>query len=171
MNEETLQTMFDEVETGFVTKAKGYLLTLEGLPTARVNNIIRNTKGQRAIITALLEDRVEALLLDRGNPKAGDRFVQYSKGVNYMFGEHLFGRTMNVLGDPIDGFGEFAQGDTQLHLEGSAPAMNARAPMLDQLFTGMPAVDILVPIAKGQRQLITGPISSGIAVFLEGFDF
>jgi len=168
MNNLTKKSAFNDGETGFVVQAKGYLLTLEGLPSARVNNIICNTRGQRAIITALLEDRVEALLLDRGNPKSGDRFVQYSDGVRYMFGEELFGRTMNVLGEPIDGLGAFSKGETPLSLEGSAPSMSARKQMTDQLFTGMPAVDILVPIAKGQRQLITGPISSGITVFLEG---
>lgn len=157
----------EEGEIGFVIQAKGYLLTLEGLPSARIDNIIRNGSGQRAIITALSEDRIEALLLDRGNPKAGDRFVLNKEGILYAFSEALFGRAVNVLGEPIDGMGDLPKGDTPLNLEGGAPAMSARKMMTDQLFTGMPAIDILVPIAKGQRQLVTGPISSGTTAFLE----
>ncbi len=156
-----------EGETGFVTEAKGYLLTLEGLPSARVDTIIINAKGQRALVTAFQENSVEAFLLDRGNPRAGDQFVIHSKGIQFSFGEHLFGRAVNVLGEPIDGLEKLPEGNTPLRMEAQAPAMSARAPLVEQLLTGMPAVDVLIPIAKGQRQLVVGPISSGKRAFIE----
>lgn len=156
-----------EGEIGFVVKAKGYLLTLEGLPSARVNTVIINGKGQRALITAFREDSVEAYLLGRGNPRAGDKFVIDSKGIQLSFGEHLFGRTINVLGEPLDGLGGFPLNNTPLRMEADAPQMSARAPMTSPLLTGMSAVDILIPIAKGQRQLIVGPLSSGKRKFIE----
>jgi len=156
-----------EGEIGFITEAKGYLLTLKGLPSARVDTIIVNTQGQRALVTAFQEDRVEAFLLDRGNPKAGDQFVIHPKGIQFSFGDHLFGRALNVLGEPIDGLGAFPVSNAPLRMEAQAPMMSARAPMLSQLVTGIPAIDILIPVAKGQRQLIVGPISSGKTLFLE----
>lgn len=156
-----------EGETGFVVEAKGYLLSLEGLPSAKLNTIIVNAKGQRAIVTAFNENSVEAYLLDRGNPRAGDQFVIDPKGIVFSFGEHLFGRSINVLGEPIDGLGELPEGTVPLRMEAQAPAMSARAPMTEQLVTGISAVDTLVPIAKGQRQLVIGPLSGGKRTFLE----
>ena len=156
-----------EGEIGFVIKAKGYLLTLEGLPSARVNTIIVNAKGQRALVTAFQEDSVEAYLLGRDNPRAGDEFFIDPKGIQFSFGEHLFGRTINVLGEPLDGLGGFPSNNTPLRMEADAPHMSARAPMISPLLTGMSAIDILIPIAKGQRQLIVGPLSSGKRKFIE----
>ncbi len=156
-----------EGEIGFVIKAKGYLLTLEGLPSARVNTVIINAKGQRALVTAFREDSVEAYLFGRGNPRAGDQFIIDPKGIQFSFGEHLFGRTINVLGEPLDGLGSFPPDNTPLRMEADAPRMSARAPMTSPLLTGMSAIDILIPIAKGQRQLIVGPLSSGKRKFIE----
>ncbi len=156
-----------EGEIGFVVEAKGYLLTLEGLPSARVNTVIVNAKGQRALVTAFREDSVEAYLLDRGNPRAGDQFVIDPKGIQFSFGEHLFGRTINVLGEPLDGLGGFPPNNAPLRMEADAPRMSARAPMIAPLLTGISAIDILIPIAQGQRQLIVGPLSSGKRKFIE----
>lgn len=155
-------------ETGFVIEAKGYLFALEGLPSAHINSIIVNKDGRRALVTALGETSVEALMLDAGNPEAGDRFTLSSEGVSYSFGEQLFGRVLNVMGEPIDGAAPLPPSNTPLMLEADAPTMSARAQLAAQLFTGMPAVDILIPLARGQRQLVVGPISSGKNLFLEG---
>jgi len=167
MNMNATSRTVSEGETGFVIEAKGYLLALEGLPSVRINSIIVNARGQRALVTALREESVEALLLDQGSPQAGDRFTVYHEGIRYSFGEHLFGRTVNVLGDPIDSGVPFPAVTNELELEADAPAMSERAAMDDQLVTGMPAVDILIPMAKGQRQLILGPLSSGKNTFIE----
>lgn len=156
-----------EGETGFVIEAKGYLLTLEGLPSARVNTVIINEYGQRALVTAFQEDSVQAYLLDRGNPRAGDQFVLDPKGILFSIGPHLFGRSINVLGEPIDGKEDLPERTVPLRMEAQAPAMSARASMTDQLVTGISVVDTLVPIAKGQRQMVIGPLSSGKRTFLE----
>lgn len=156
-----------EGETGFVTEAKGYLLKLEGFPSVRIDDIIINENGQRALVTALNEEDIEVLLLDSGKVEAGDRFTIHTEGVRFSFGEHLLGRVINALGDPLDGKEVLPAGKDSLHLRGSAPGMDARATMTQQLHTGMSVVDILLPISKGQRQLVVGPISSGKTVFLE----
>lgn len=164
MNEATVAT---EGEVGFVTQAKGYLLTLEGLPSARLNTVIVNAQGERALVTAFSERALEAYLLDLGNPRAGDQFFIASKGIQFAPNKELFGRAINVLGEPIDGLGPFSAGTLPLRMEADAPAMSARAPLTEPLETGMPAIDILTPLAKGQRQMIIGPISSGKRVFVE----
>lgn len=156
-----------EKEAGVVTQAKGYLISLEGLPSARINDIIINAHGQRALVTALNEGGVEALLLDPGSPGSGERFVTHSEGIQLYLGDALFGRAINVLGDPIDGLGDLPPRTEPLCLEGDAPDMSARELMVEQLVLGMTVVDILLPIAKGQRQLVIGPNSSGKDIFLE----
>ncbi len=156
-----------EGETGFVTEAKGYLIKIEGLPSVCINTIIINEKKQRAMVTALHEEYIEALLLDVGDPEAGDRFMIYAHGIRFDFGEHLLGRMLGALGDPLDGREGLSDGKIALRLEADAPGMKARASMTEQLYTGLASVDILLPIAKGQRQLVVGPISSGKTLFLE----
>ncbi len=162
-----MEETFAEKEAGFVIQAKGYLITLEGLPSARINDVIVSAHGQRALVTALNESGVEALLLDPGSPGSGERFAAHPEGIQFYLGEALFGRAMNVLGAPIDGLGDFPPATVPLQLESDAPDMSARALMVEQLTLGMTVVDILLPIAKGQRQLVIGPISSGKDVFLE----
>ncbi|HQU08241.1 MAG TPA: hypothetical protein PK539_04305 [Candidatus Paceibacterota bacterium] len=157
-----------EGETGIVTGAKGYLLELEGLPSVHVNDVIANASGYRALVTAISEKGVEALLLEHERPRLGDRFVLRTRGIRLYRGEKLFGRVINALGDPIDGNGALPSADSALHLESIARGMHARAPMTAQFATGITAVDVLLPLAKGQRQMVIGPLSSGKREFLEG---
>src|SRR5690554_3034633 len=90
-------------EVGFVKRAKHYLLSIEGLPSARVNDIITNEDGKRAIVRALADDQVTALMLDPALSKSGDRFTFLRNGQVFPCGEHLFGRIITALGDPADG--------------------------------------------------------------------
>ncbi|HEY4502341.1 MAG TPA: hypothetical protein VJH21_00725, partial [Candidatus Paceibacterota bacterium] len=156
-----------EGETGFVVEAKDYLLNLEGLPSIHINDVIINKKGQRALVTALKKETVEALLLDRNDPEPGDHFMMDEHGIQFSFGDHLFGRVINALGEPLDGKGDMPAQNNPLKIEVRAPGMSSRSVMTAQLMTGMATVDVLLPIAKGQRQLIIGPISSGKTTFLE----
>ncbi len=163
----THQHEVTEGETGFITGAKGYLLELEGLPSVHINDVIINSKGQKALVTALKESGVEAILLDRGNTELGDHFTIRTRGIRFFFGEELFGRVINALGEPLDGLGNIPSPNSTLHLESVAPGMSARKLMKEQFTTGMIATDILIPLAKGQRQMIIGPLSSGKKMFLE----
>ena len=154
-------------EVGFITEAKDYLLSLEGLPTVRVNDIISNDEGHRALVLALNGDRVQALLLDRADVYAGDRFFMREHGLRLSFGEHLFGRVINALGEPLDEGSSFPPGKHTLEFELKAPDIDARADIKEQFKTGVALVDTLLPIGKGQRQLVVGPFGSGKQLFLQ----
>lgn len=156
-----------EGETGFIIGAKGYLLELEGLPSVYINDVVINSSGKRALVTAIKEKSVEALLLDGGSSVLGDRFMLYAHGIQFYFGDQLRGRVINALGEPVDGRGKLPSPNASLHLESSAPDMSARALMTEQLTTGISVVDVLLPLAKGQRQMVIGPLSSGKKIFLE----
>jgi F-type H+-transporting ATPase subunit alpha len=154
-------------EVGFVTAAKDYLLLLEGLPSVRVNDVIENDEGFRALVLALNQDRVQALLLDEAETYAGDRFFIREHGISLSLGDHLLGRTINAVGDALDEASGFPPGNTTLRLEMKAPDINTRADITEQLKTGVTLVDTLIPIGKGQRQLIAGPFGSGKELFLQ----
>lgn len=154
-----------ENEVGFVTKAKRYLLTIEGLPGARVNDLIVDEEGNRAIIRALADDHVSALAFS-GDPRPGDRYTYLKDTKLYACGDELFGRIINPLGDPVDDKGSLPLGNTEIQLEVDAPGIEVRIPIKDQLETGLTLVDTLIPIARGQRQLVFGPMHSGKTTFL-----
>lgn len=153
-------------EVGFVVHAKGYLLSLEGLPGARINDILIDDDGRKAIVVSLDDDYVTALLLHDANTKSGDRFSLSQKKLGYSLGEHLFGRIINVFGDPIDGKGSFPKKNSELQFESIAPGVSGRREITEQFETGISVIDVLYPIGKGQRQLLFGPTSSGKTTFL-----
>src|SRR3989344_4854154 len=93
-------------EAGFVTQAKDYLITLEGLPSIRINDIISNDSGGSAIVTALLDERVEALLLDRVDVRVNERFFHKSNGLHIPLGDGLIGRIISPVGEALDGKGK-----------------------------------------------------------------
>jgi F-type H+-transporting ATPase subunit alpha len=153
-------------EVGFVTDVKQYLFSVEGLPSARVNDIIVHENGGRALVRALDNEKITALMLGSNYAKPGDRFM--FRGEKYMIscGDHLFGRIISALGDPADGGESFPKGNVPLMIEVDAPGLESRLLIQNQLYTGLTLVDTLIPIAKGQRQLIFGPMNSGITAFL-----
>lgn len=152
-------------EVGLVVKAKRYLVTIEGLPSARVNDLLVDEHGNRAIVRALSNEYVHALSLsDAGHP--GSRYT-YVQDTNLFYcGEELFGRVIDTFGQPIDNKGSFPPPNVPLALEVEAPGVEVREHIHEQLQTGLSMVDTLIPIAKGQRQLIFGPIRSGKSTFL-----
>jgi F-type H+-transporting ATPase subunit alpha len=154
-----------EKEIGFVRANKHYLLSIEGLPSARVFDIVRNEEGKRAIVTALSHDAVEAMVLDPMEPTPGQQFELSERDRQFSLGDHLFGRVINALGDPIDGKGAFPPKNAALALEVEAPGLAGRSNITRQLVTGYGMIDTVLPIGKGQRQLLMGPVRSGAEVF------
>jgi F-type H+/Na+-transporting ATPase subunit alpha len=153
-------------EVGFVTEVKHYLFSVEGLPSARINDILTDEDGNRAIVRALNNDNVTALSLGKVYAKPGDRYMLSSIQHLFSCGDHLFGRIITTLGDPADGGESFPKGNTPFAVEVDAPGIEHRVPIHEQLYSGITLVDTLVPIAKGQRQLVFGPMNSGITTFL-----
>ena len=159
--EKTLQK-----EIGFVVDAKGYLLSLEGLPSARINDIIEDDNGNRAIVFSIEQDHVKVLLLSNILSRAGDRFFLSKNKLIFSLGDHLFGRIINPFGVPIDGAGSFPKGEVRLEFDKEASGINTRKEIDQPLQTGVTLVDTLFPVGKGQRQLLFGPTSSGKTTFI-----
>lgn len=156
-----------EEEVGFVVQATQYMLTLEGLPSAKVGDlIVSHGGGERALVRSISEDTIVALSLDPSIPRAGDRYAYMPDDRVLPMGEKLFGRIITPLGDVVDSGEALGQGDARLLLDLEAPGIEARTAIEAQLATGVTLIDTLLPIAKGQRQLLFGPVKGGKTDFL-----
>lgn len=155
------------MEVGYVLSIKESLLYLDGLPSVQINDLIQNEQGIKALVKALLPDSVEAWVLSEGTVFPGQMFQKTEQTLQIGVTPAVLGRAINPLGVPIDGKGPIPKTRvTTLSLDPKAPGMNQREQITDQLISGMTLVDTLIPLSKGQRQLILGDPHSGKTSFL-----
>ena len=154
------------VEIGFLTSCQDYLLYIEGLPSARVNDLVVSSTGGRALVTGLTPTRIEALMLDKIRVTPGETFALSATGLQIPQGPVLLGRVINPLGQPLDGKAGFPPVGKKIDLDAIAPGIRMRKVIDQQLYTGFIAVDTLLPLGKGQRELIFGEARSGKSTFL-----
>jgi F-type H+-transporting ATPase subunit alpha len=155
-------------EVGFVKSIRSFLVYLDGLPTIRINDIVQNEHGIRGLVNAVLPDRVEVLLLDEGDVSPGQIFRRTGQKLTVQVGKFLLGRAVNPLGIPIDGKGPLAStpADLRLELDKQAPGIVKREFIKNQFTTGITLIDTLIPVGKGQRELVVGDARSGKTDFL-----
>ena len=136
-------------EVGFVINARNYLITLDGLPSVRVNDVLIDDNRNRALVVHLEKEHVSAVLLDTILATVGDRYFKCEEGLTYSIGDHLFGRTIDALGISIDGKESLPQSNTRLEFDVIATGIDTRKEITEQFETGMALVDTLLPIGKG----------------------
>ena len=155
-------------QVGIVTGVNKYRIVLDGLPTAKLQAIIQNEDGIRAVITNLYPDFVEALSLDDGEVTPGQIFKLFKNELTFTCGKNLLGRAVNPLGVPIDGKGSLEKEEMEeMPIDRKSYGIGWRRFITEQLITGITAIDTLMPIAKGQRELILGDPRSGKSDFLK----
>ncbi len=152
-------------EIGYVVRTQDYLLVLEGLPSARVNDIILTQSKGRALVTALSKDKIEAVMLDIERPKPGDFLELGSEGIRLPLNVNLFGRVINPLGLPLDGKAGLPPGGDAIDLDMVAPGIDGRDAIHEQFYTGLTAIDTLLPVGVGQRELVLCEPRSGKEMF------
>lgn len=153
-------------EVGFVTQAQDYLMHLEGLPSARLNDVVVGDKGSIGYVTALGPGLVEGQILTGERPRPGDRFTIRANGLSLPTHVSLFGRIVNALGQPVDNESPFPPGGELIDLDTVAPGIHQRDFVHDQFYTGIMLIDTLLPIGRGQRELLFGDARSGKDLFL-----
>jgi F-type H+/Na+-transporting ATPase subunit alpha len=137
-----------------------------GLDDCMSNELIEFPGGVYGIALNLEEDNVGCVLLGLdSNIKEGDTVKTTGKIVEVPVGEALLGRVVNALGQPVDGKGQIVAEKT-LPIEGSAPNVVERQPVKEPLQTGIKAIDSMIPIGRGQRELIIGDRQTGKTAIL-----
>lgn len=149
-------------ETGRVLQVNDGVVRIYGLNNAESNELLEFENGMKAIVMNLEEDNVGAVLLGPTNRIKQGYTVKRTKHVaSIRVSECMLGRVINPLGEPLDGNGEFKGNMTEMPLERKAPGVIFRQPVNQPLQTGLKAIDAMIPIGLGQRELIIGDRQTG----------
>jgi F-type H+-transporting ATPase subunit alpha len=151
----------DVREAGIVVEVGEGVALVDGLPGTGSEELLRFPGGSLAMAFNLDEDRIGAVLLDRGEGiGAGARVRRTGRVLDVPVGEELLGRVIDATGRPLDERGR-VRAERRDPIERPAPAILDRSPVSTPLQTGIKVVDALVPIGRGQRELILGDRQTG----------
>ncbi|MDD4991880.1 MAG: F0F1 ATP synthase subunit alpha [Paludibacter sp.] len=151
---------FDEV--GTVLQVSDGVVRIYGLRNAEANELLEFENGIKAIVMNLEEDNVGAVLLGPTSQiKEGYTVKRTKRVASINVGEGMLGRVINPLGEPIDGKGKISGELIEMPLERKAPGVIYRQHVNQPLQTGLKAVDAMIPIGRGQRELIIGDRQTG----------
>lgn len=149
-------------EVGTVLQVGDGIARIHGLNNVKANEMIEFDSGVKGIVLNLEEDNVGAVLLGSSESiKEGDSVKRTETIASIKVGEGLLGRIINTIGEPIDGKGPIGGTTYELPLERKAPGVIYRQPVNEPLQTGLKAVDAMIPIGRGQRELIIGDRQTG----------
>ncbi len=149
-------------EIGTVLQVGDGIARIYGLNNAQSGELVQFQNGLQAIVLNLEEDNVGAVLLGPSKGiKEGDTVKRTGKIASINVGEGMLGRVVNTLGMPIDGKGPIEGETFQMPIERKAPGVIYRQPVNEPLQTGIKAVDAMIPIGRGQRELVIGDRQTG----------
>ena len=149
-------------EVGTVLQVGDGVARIYGLSKSQSGELLEFDNGLNALVLNLEEDNVGAVLLgDSAEIKEGDTVKRTGRIASIKIGEGVTGRVVDTLGNPIDGKGPI-EGDTfEMPLERKAPGVIYRQPVNEPLQTGIKAIDAMIPIGRGQRELVIGDRQTG----------
>ena len=148
-------------ENGTVITVGDGIATVYGLRACMANELLRFEDGSFGVAQNLEEETVSvAILSDRDNIHEGSAVYRSGEALSVPVGEALLGRVVNALGEPIDGKGPVATSETR-PVESPAPGIIERQSVSVPLQTGIVAIDSMIPIGRGQRELIIGDRQTG----------
>ncbi|MDD2549782.1 MAG: F0F1 ATP synthase subunit alpha [Bacteroidales bacterium] len=158
-----LRTEFEEI--GTVLQVGDGIARVFGLSNVQSNELVEFESGVMGIVLNLEEDNVGIVLLGATELiKEGQKVKRTKRIASIQVGYGLLGRVINTLGVPIDGKGPIAGETFEMPLERKAPGVIYRQPVCEPLQTGIKAIDAMIPIGRGQRELIIGDRQTGKTV-------
>ena len=149
-------------EVGTVLQIGDGIARVYGLNGVRQGELVEFANGVKAIALNLEEDNVGVVLMgDYMAIKEGDKVKRTNKIASIQVGNGMAGRVVNTLGEPIDGKGPIQGELYEMPLERKAPGVIFREPVKEPLQTGIKAIDAMIPIGRGQRELVIGDRQTG----------
>ncbi|MCU0423189.1 MAG: F0F1 ATP synthase subunit alpha [Bacteroidia bacterium] len=149
-------------EVGTVLQVGDGIARIYGLTKVQSGELIEFKNGTQAIVLNLEEDNVGAVLLGPSDQIVeGDTVKRTGRIASINVGEGLLGRVVNTMGKPIDGKGPIKGDLYEMPIERKAPGVIYREPVKEPLQTGLKAIDAMIPIGRGQRELIIGDRQTG----------
>ncbi|WP_136708693.1 F0F1 ATP synthase subunit alpha [Agromyces sp. H66] len=151
-----------KTEVGYVTDAADGIAHVEGLPSVMANELVRFADGTLGLALNLEEDEIGVVVLGEFTGiEEGMEVTRTGEVLSVPVGEGYLGRVVDPLGNPIDGLGEITGLEGRRALELQAPGVMQRKSVHQPLQTGIKAIDAMIPIGRGQRQLIIGDRQTG----------
>lgn len=149
-------------EVGTVLEVGDGIARAHGLTNAQSGELVEFENGQKGIVLNLEEDNVGIVLLAPSTDiKEGSTVKRTNTIASINVGEGMVGRVVDTLGNPIDGKGDIAGETYEMPLERKAPGVIFRQPVNEPLQTGIKSIDAMIPIGRGQRELIIGDRQTG----------
>ncbi len=149
-------------EVGTVLQVSDGVARIYGLSNAESNELLEFEGGMMGVVMNLEEDNVGAVLLGQTDlVKEGDIVKRTGRIASIRVSDQMVGRVINPLGEPLDGRGDIEGERFEMPLERKAPGVIFRQPVNEPLQTGLKAVDAMIPIGRGQRELIIGDRQTG----------
>lgn len=155
-------TQSDVQEVGTVLQIGDGIARVYGLENVQYGELVRFESGVEGMVLNLEEDNVGVALLGQSKAvKEGDTVKRTNTIASIKVGEGLLGRVVDTLGNPVDGKGAVAGDLYEMPLERKAPGVIYRQPVTEPLQTGIVAIDSMIPVGRGQRELIIGDRQTG----------
>ncbi len=149
-------------EVGTVLQVGDGIARVYGLTKVQSGELVEFDNGLQGIVLNLEEDNVGVVLLGQSEEiKEGDTVKRTNKIASIKVGEGMLGRVVDTLGNPIDGKGPISGQTYDMPLERKAPGVIYRQPVTEPLQTGIKAIDAMIPIGRGQRELVIGDRQTG----------
>ncbi|MEJ7778286.1 MAG: F0F1 ATP synthase subunit alpha [Daejeonella sp.] len=149
-------------EVGTVLQVGDGIARVYGLTKVQSGELVEFDNGLQGIVLNLEEDNVGVVLLGAFDEiKEGDTVKRTNKIASIRVGEGMLGRVVNTLGQPMDGKGPITGETYEMPLERKAPGVIYRQPVTEPLQTGIKAIDAMIPIGRGQRELVIGDRQTG----------
>ncbi|MFN0189906.1 MAG: F0F1 ATP synthase subunit alpha [Bacteroidia bacterium] len=156
------KTVAELEEVGTVLQVGDGIARIYGLTKVQSGELIEFENGLKGIVLNLEEDNIGVVTLGSSNSiKEGDMVKRTGNIASINVGEGMLGRVINTLGTPIDGKGPIKGELFEMPLERKAPGVIFRQPVTEPLQTGIKAIDAMIPIGRGQRELIIGDRQTG----------
>ena len=152
----------DLEEVGTVLQIGDGIARVYGLNGVRQGELVAFENGVKAIAMNLEEDNVGVVMMgEYSDIKEGDKVTRTGRIASIKVGEGMSGRVVNTLGEPIDGRGPLVGELYEMPLERKAPGVIFREPVKEPLQTGIKAIDAMIPVGRGQRELVIGDRQTG----------
>ena len=157
-----IETITELEEVGSVLQVGDGIARIYGLTNVQANELVEFENGVRGIVLNLEEDNVGVVIMGASTDiKEGDVVKRTKNIASVEVGEGMLGRVINTIGEPIDGKGVIDGKKYVMPLERKAPGVIYRQPVDQPLQTGIKAIDSMIPIGRGQRELIIGDRQTG----------
>lgn len=157
-----VKTEVELQEVGSILQVGDGIARIYGLSNVQAGELVEFENGVKGIVLNLEEDNVGAVLLGpSGNLREGSSVKRTGNIASINVGEGMLGRVVNTLGEPIDGKGPIEGKLYEMPIERKAPGVIYRQPVEEPMQTGIKAIDAMIPIGRGQRELIIGDRQTG----------